>query len=113
MRGDRSALYNSPSDFFDLGGNCVMTLSPRAAIGVCEKLSEQNVPVGRIEGGLWSEAGFEARLDCIWDSPDSLSGADFAEINNKAAEFIAAELGKHNAFIITATFASGDETNAA
>ncbi|MEM1438259.1 MAG: colicin immunity protein [Pseudomonadota bacterium] len=113
MRDKHSGIFESPDDFFELDGNSVMLLSPPAAIAVCEMLSVRDVTVGRVEGGFWSHSKFEARLDCIWDSPSYLSVNDVLETNGRAIDFIVTETPRHNAFIITADLESDSASSAA
>jgi hypothetical protein len=103
MAIDHSRLYASPEDFFEQHGSVVMKLTPAAAIGVCEEAASRNLVVARIEGGIWHNPGFEARLDCIWDGADPPIDRRGAEANNaRAAEFIKSQSAAHGAFILTA-----------
>lgn len=105
---DRSRLYESPDDFFDLDGSIAMRLSPGAAIGVCERAASEGVLVARIEGGIWLGPGFESRLDCIWDGADPPLAQAAAHANNLLAlEFIQIQAAVHSAFILTAPPISG------
>ena len=105
---DRSHLYESPNDFFDLQGSVVMRLSPQAAIGVCARAAAEGLVVARIEGGIWLNPGFESRLDCIWDGADPPLTEAAAHTNNLlAAKFIQDQAGVHSAFILTAPPISG------
>ena len=102
MMLDRSRLYSSPQDFFDLQGSSVMKLTPTAAIGVCKEAAGRGLVVARIEGGIWHNPGFEARFDCIWDGSDPPINRQQAELNNlRAAEFVQSESTTHGAFILT------------
>ena len=103
MSIDLQRRYDSPDDFFALGGSIVMKLSADAAILVCERAVEQGVVIARVEGGIWHSPGFEARLDCIWDGIDPPTIFSAAEKNNlDAAKFIRLECTVHDAFILTA-----------
>ena len=100
---DRRRLYESPEDFFGLGGSVVMKLTPSAAIDVCLAAAARGIVVARIEGGVWCNPGFEARVDCIWDGKDPPMSEQLAHTNNlNAAQFIRDEAAVHSAFIITA-----------
>jgi hypothetical protein len=102
MKGDRTRLYDSSYDFFELDGTDVMTLTSTAAQDVCRKALEHGVVVVRIEGGIWHNPGFEARLDCIWDGVDPPVSETEAAINNaRALEMIREESEVHDGFIIT------------
>jgi len=70
MKIDLQRRFDSPNDFFELGGSVVMKLSADAAIAVCERAAQHGLVVVRVEGGIWHSPGFEARLDCIWDGAD-------------------------------------------
>ncbi|OWJ64173.1 colicin immunity protein [Inquilinus limosus] len=104
MKGPRSILYDRAQDFFDLEGNYVMTLTPQAALDVCQSLIEKNLVALMIEGGIWRNPGLEPRLDCIWNArPKNLSTSEGINITNKQAyKFIKEEhrLG-HDVFILT------------
>ena len=102
MSVDRQKLYNSASDYFDLGGSVVMQLSRAAAIDVCRKAAAKGLLVVRIEGGIKRDRTFEARLDAIWDGTDPPIDPDKAEQNNlRAADFIHLQHRDYNAFIVT------------
>ena len=77
-----------------------MLLTPQAAQLVCNQLASLGELVGRIEGGIWSDDRFEARLDCIWDAPDSRR-IDVEGVAALAIEFIREKMVEHNAFIVT------------
>jgi hypothetical protein len=80
-----------------------MKLSSDAAIEACLMAAHHGLVIARIEGGIWHAPGFEARLDCIWDSPDGPLDEKAAEENNReAARFVEEERVKHQAFILTA-----------
>jgi hypothetical protein len=103
MKGDRSRLYDKADAFYELEGNVVMKLSPKAAIEVCRSAADHGLVVARIEGGLWNEPVFQARRDCIWDGAHPPLTVDTARSNNeKAAEFIDKESKAHGAFVLTA-----------
>ncbi|HEY8098734.1 MAG TPA: colicin immunity protein, partial [Methylobacter sp.] len=85
MKSDRTLLYDSSNDFFELDGTDVMTLTSAAAQDVCTKALKHGVVVVRIEGGIWHNPGFEARLDCIWDGVDPPVSETDAAINNARA----------------------------
>lgn len=102
MKVDRARLYDSSIDFFELNGSVVMKLTPNAAQEVCNKALEHGLVVVRIEGGIWHNPGFEARLDCIWDGVDPPVSETEAAINNaRALEMIREEIEVHDVFIIT------------
>ena len=98
---NRQKIYEESEDFFALNGNYIMKLSAEAAIEVCKKATEKNLYILKIEGGIWHNPGFEARIDCIWDSLNDLSKTSVQENNQEAMNFIIEEKGIHDAFIMT------------
>jgi hypothetical protein len=103
MAFDHSRVYDSSEDFFALDGSCVMMLTTKAAIESCERAAECGFLVARVEGGIWRNPGFEARLDCIWDGLNPPVDRDTAEENNHiAAVFILSESAVHDVFVLTA-----------
>ncbi|WP_319001729.1 colicin immunity protein [Burkholderia cenocepacia] len=108
MNIDHHRVYDSSDDFFLLAGSIVMKLTTEAAIDVCERAAQQGLVVARIEGGIWRNPGFEARVDCIWDGADPPVDLDAAEQNNqRAAEFIRSESPPHDVFVVTAPSMTG------
>jgi hypothetical protein len=102
MGVDRSALHSDPSAFFRHGGSAWLKLTPVAAKSVCAQAASHGLVVVRVEGGLWRNPGFEARVDCIWDGADPPLSLEDAELNNsKAMCDIEREEATHSAFIIT------------
>ncbi|WP_412473075.1 colicin immunity protein [Burkholderia stabilis] len=103
MSIDHYRVYDSSDDFFSLAGSIVMKLTAEAAVDVCDRATRQGFVVARIEGGIWHNPGFEARVDCIWDGADPPIDLDAAERNNqRAAEFIRSESPPHDVFVVTA-----------
>lgn len=110
MSIDHQISYDSAQEFFFLEGSVVMKLSTAAAIGVCEQATEKDLIVWRVEGGIWRNPGFDARVDCIWDGADSPVEFEAAEKNNiAAANFIRSKSSVLDVFIITADRRHGDE----
>jgi colicin-E5 Imm protein len=108
MMVNRQKLYDRAKDFFDLGGNAVMKLSRKAATDACRDAALQGLLVVKIEGGIWNNGTFEARLDAIWDGTDPPTNAENARRNNlNAADFIRSQDDSYNAFIITASGVTG------
>jgi len=102
MKVDKAKVYDSSDDFFELNGSVVMKLTSAAAQDICIKALKHGVVVVRIEGGIWHNPGFEARLDCIWDGVDPPVSETEAETNNaRALEMIREESEVHDTFIIT------------
>lgn len=103
MSVDRSKVYFSADDYFKLGGSSIMKLTSDAAISVCREAKAHGILVVRIEGGIWHNPGFEARIDCIWDSrimpPVNFDAAQAS--NMLAMDFIECERGVHDVFIVT------------
>lgn len=108
MKIDLQQRYDSSDDFFNLGGSVVMKVSADAAIAICEHAAEHGLVVARVEGGIWHAAGFEARLDCIWDGVDPPVDQRTVEQNNRAAaDFIRTERAVHDVYVITAPCRTG------
>lgn len=108
MRGERNKLYDSAHNFFDAAGSGAMKLSADAAIAVCVEAANRKLVIARVEGGIWHNPGFEARLDCIWDGADPpLDHAAVVQNNIRAADFIRRQRETHDAFILTAPPLSG------
>lgn len=104
MEIDRQKRYETADAFFELCGSVVMRLSTNAAIAVCREATVREISVSRIEGGIWHNPGFEARVDCIWDSSTETTNTQAVHSNNLAAiEFIISEQLEHDTFIITAS----------
>ncbi|KWR76108.1 colicin immunity protein [Pseudomonas citronellolis] len=102
MNIDSLRQYESADDFFALNGSAVMKMTIAAAISVCEQAINHGLIVSRIEGGIWHNPGFEARLDCIWDEADSSVDKFSAEKSNRSATgFIKSESFQHDTFIVT------------
>lgn len=101
MNIDSLRQYESADDFFALNGSAVMKMTVAAAISVCEQAINHGLIVSRIEGGIWHNPGFEARLDCIWDGADSSVDKVSAEKSNRSATgFIKSESFQHDTFIV-------------
>ena len=108
MKGERNRLYGSAADFFKMGGSGAMKLSLDAAVAVCMEAADRGLLVARVEGGIWHNPGFEARIDCIWDgSEPPLDHAAAVANNIRAAEFIRREQSKHEAYVLTTPPLSG------
>lgn len=85
-----------------------MKLSTEAAISVCADAAQHGFVVCRVEGGIWHNPGFEARIDCIWDGAEPPIDLSAAHTNNlRAIEFIHSESAEHDTFIITAPSIAG------
>lgn len=101
---DRIKRYEYSKYFFDRDGNCIMKFSASAAIDICRECIKKSIYIWRIEGGIWHNPGFEARVDCIWDSsyhPNLKVNINVEENNTLAEEFIREESDIHDTFIIT------------
>ncbi len=100
---DHSIIYNDGSDFFKLGGNNIMKLTPKAAKEVCVEATNRKVFIGRIEGGHWMNPGFRPDMNTFWDSKTDLESAgDFKANNELAIQNINDDESEgYNAFIIT------------
>ena|SRR5580692_8878362 len=108
MNIDRTRRYTDAGDFFLLQGSFVMKVSTEAAIAVCVEAAAHGFVVSRIEGGIWHNPGFEARIDCIWDGAVPPLDTSTAHANNLVAvDFIRSESAEHDTFIITAPSIAG------
>lgn len=108
MVAKNQKLYGRPKDFFELNGNAVMKLSRGAAIEVCLRAASQGLILVKIEGGIWRDGTFEARLDAIWDGEDPPITKNEADRNNvRAAAFIKSTDSAYNAFIVTSASIRG------
>lgn len=63
-------------------------LNTEQASRVCAKALLQDLAVARVEGFIKHDYGYEARLDCIWDSKRATHRDAIAENNHLAAEMI-------------------------
>jgi hypothetical protein len=105
---DRTKRYVDANDYFSHNGSIVMKLSTEAAIAVCAEAAKRGFVVSRIEGGIWHNPGFEARIDCIWDGAEPPIDPNKAHVNNLTAiEFIRSESAEHDTFIVTAPSIAG------
>ncbi|QOW59974.1 colicin transporter [Treponema pedis] len=103
-RIDRNKRYENHMTFFELGGNGIMKLSTLAAIDVCKECTHKGMYVWKIEGGVWHNPGFEAQIDCIWDSrfqPKNNFNPTLEDNNRLAENFVKEEMVNHDVFIVT------------
>ena len=108
MLVDRQKLYDKATDFFDGSGNAVMKLSRKAAVDACLNAALHGLVIVKIEGGIWRNGTFEARLDAIWVGADPPIETENAGRNNlNASEFIRCQEDTYNAFILTAAAVTG------
>jgi hypothetical protein len=108
MKLERQKLYHASKDFFNLDGNAVMKLGREAAIEICREAASHHLLVIKLEGGIWSNGTFEARLDAIWEGTDPpVEEKDACANNLAAADFIRSRHPGYNAFIITASLFAG------
>ena len=57
-----------------------------------------------MEGGIWRDPGFEARIDCIWHAGEPPNDLATLRLSNaKAAQFIADRSAVHDVFVLTAS----------
>lgn len=102
MSCDLSVLYDDADLFFRHAGVSSMKLTATAALEVCQKALAFGVMVTRVEGGIWHNPGFEARVDCIWDGCSPPITQNDARANNcRAADFVVMESKAHDVFVIT------------
>jgi len=102
-----NTLHTNADDFFSGTGNAVMKLTRQATADVCRLAAERGLVIERIEGGIWHNPGFEARLDCIWDGTDPPLDRDAAEQNNVKAERFVQSAAECDSFILTVAPLSG------
>jgi Na+/glutamate symporter len=103
MQAALNGLHDSAAVFFAAAGRGTLKFTPKAAVEICLSAATFGYVVARIEGGLWHEPGFEARVDCIWDGADPPIDLLEAQTNNAAAaQFVRDESKIHNAFVLTA-----------
>lgn len=108
MTIDRQKLYDQSSDFLALDGSAAMKLSRQAAMGLCTDAAAHGFVLVKVEGGIWANGTFEARLDAIWDGADPpLARAEAQQNNLRAARFIRSCDQAYNAFILTTAFLAG------
>lgn len=95
-----SKIHDDSNEFFNNNGSAKMYLTCAAAMQVCQHATVLGRVVGRIEGGIWNDNEFEARLDCIWDVPDNYDN-DCRKSNELARQFVKTRSANHNAFVIS------------
>lgn len=103
MSFDKKKIYDSGADFFSLGGDSIMALTPKAAKEVCREATKRNKFIWIIEGGHWMKPGFRPDSSTRWDSRPELEKSGKFKENNDAAEKNISEdvsLG-YDAFMIT------------
>ena len=95
--------YDNGADFFKLGGDSCMALTPNAAIEVCQEASKQKRYVWIVEGGHWLNPGYQPDGSTRWDARSELEKTgDFAKNNQIAVQNIKEDVSMgYNAFMIT------------
>ena len=83
-----------------------MKLTKGAAADAIGECTRRHIAVSIIEGGIWREPGFEARLDAIWHSdlaakPERVA---VAQNNGDALAYIRNELPPESDTLIISTF---------
>ena len=80
-----------------------MKLAKPAACEVIATCSKRGIGISIVEGGIWHEPGFEARLDAIWHSEfDRAEAVADVTANNLLARRFVDELpGKYDTAIIS------------
>lgn len=108
MNIDFKRRYTSSDEYFALHGSVAMKISAEAAIAVCVEAAKRGLVVARVEGGVWHNPGFEACIDCIWDGLEPPISLEVAHANNlAAADFVRAEDGRHDVFVLTTPSITG------
>jgi hypothetical protein len=98
---EKQKLCISAADYFSMNFDSTTMLSREGAIEVCSEASSRRLLVVCVEGGIWDDRQFEARLDCIWDGALAPSLQLDAERNNRAAAEFVLHAKSCNAFVIT------------
>jgi hypothetical protein len=102
MKIQYDIVYGDIKLFFDLNGNNLMRLTPDAAIELCNHLKEKNIVVVCVEGGIWNDKKFQARLDAIWTGKKPpMNPVDLAINNDRAIASILEDREQCNAFIVS------------
>ncbi|WP_242506202.1 colicin transporter [Pectobacterium zantedeschiae] len=103
MTQNNRGFFSEGKFFFELSGNAVMKLSPKAAIEVCQEAAKRNLPIGMIESGHWLNPGFRPDVNTRWDGLDKLTDeGEIKKNNDRAIENINDDVSQgYNAFIIT------------
>lgn len=96
-----SNLYDEPESFFRLNGSARMKLTARTALEVCKICTENNIVIAYIEGGVYFNETFEARIDAIWRGFGIPFQHDTKYMNDRAALFIQNQSPTCNGFILT------------
>lgn len=100
MRND--ILYSEVDSFFELNGNNLMKLTPDAAVELCKVCLDKEIIVVCVEGGIWNDKKFQARLDAIWTGKKPpLNLGDLMLNNERAIASIAEDRDECNAFIVS------------
>jgi Colicin-E5 Imm protein len=108
MTYDIAKLYDTSDVFFEQNRAVSMFLTTEAAKDVCRKALRRGLLITRIEGGIWHNPGFEARVDCIWDGVSPPASHEQADKNNtRALDFVTREAALHDAFVVTAAPMAG------
>lgn len=102
MNYEIDKIYDDADEYFAHQGVSSMRLTRGAAQHVCERALAYGLLIVRIEGGIWRNPDFEARLDCIWDGLDPPVSVELANENNgRAFAFIVSCATIHDVFVIT------------
>lgn len=103
---DRINRFGDPGDFFAKQGRYWMKLTREAGASVVEKCSDKALAVSTIEGGIWHDPGFEARLDAIWHSELDSYPEDqkIAPNNAEALQFLRSDMPTECDTVIVSTF---------
>jgi len=105
---DRSRLYENVHDYLETSGFTTMKLARTAALELCDWAAERGIVIVMVEGEIFREGTFEARLDAIWKGEDPPIEREDADRNNlSAAEFIRSMDNDYNAFVISSAPTTG------
>lgn len=65
-----------------------MKLALQASLDVANRCTKEGIAISIVEGGIWHNPGFEARLDAIWHSKFDVMPEKVAANNEDAIQFI-------------------------
>ncbi|EPF2596718.1 colicin transporter [Proteus mirabilis] len=95
--------FDNGKAFFELGGNAIMKLSPKAAIEVCQEATKRNLWILGVDGGHWLNPGFRPDGSASWSGKTKLFNENKLSENNQLAieNIWDDEAAGYTAFIVT------------
>lgn len=100
MINKRTMRFDDPEAFFREEGGGWMKLSKKAAMVVIDRILKSGGTIWGIEGGIWHNPGFEARIDAITKYNYKLS-LEHEESDNILRDYFANCPENYDTFIIT------------